>query len=146
MKILFLDHQGVMFLNKHSRVGTLVDFDSEAVKTLNSILIKTDIEIVVSSDWKLWVTLEEMGEFYLKQGIIKKPIAYTGKFERYIYEILNKQRSAEILQWLNFNENITHWVSVDDLDMSPYLNNFVKTDSKIGLLEEGIEEKILSFF
>jgi hypothetical protein len=146
MKILFLDHQGVMFLNKHSRVGTLVDFDSEAVKTLNSILIKTDIEIVVSSDWKLWVTLEEMREFYLKQGIIKKPISYTGKFERYIYEILNKQRSAEILQWLNFNENITHWVSVDDLDMSPYLNNFVKTDSKIGLLEEGIEEKILSFF
>ena len=135
-----------MFLNKHSRVGTLVDFDSEAVKTLNSILIKTDIEIVVSSDWKLWVTLEEMREFYLKQGIIKKPISYTGKFERYIYEILNKQRSAEILQWLNFNENITHWVSVDDLDMSPYLNNFVKTDSKIGLLEEGIEEKILSFF
>ena len=28
-----------------------------------------NMEIVVSSDWKRWVTLEEMQEFYKRQGL-----------------------------------------------------------------------------
>ena len=53
------------------------DFDKKAIKILNEILEETGAEIVVSSDWKLHATLEELGEYYESQGIIKKPIALT---------------------------------------------------------------------
>ena len=35
------------------------DFDSKAVKLLNRILDETGAEIVVSSDWRNWSTLEQ---------------------------------------------------------------------------------------
>ena len=97
MNILFLDHQGVMRLNKHPNPGKLIDFDAECVEILNSILKKTDAEIVVSSDWKYWVNLDEMGIFYTNQGVIKKPIAYTPITKKYIKEEYNIQMSTEIL-------------------------------------------------
>jgi hypothetical protein len=40
------------------------DFDTKSVKILNEILEETGAEIVVSSDWKLHATLEELGEYY----------------------------------------------------------------------------------
>ena len=41
------------------------DFDKKAVKVLNQVLQETGAEIVVSSDWRLHATLEEIGEYYL---------------------------------------------------------------------------------
>ena len=53
------------------------NFNKKAVAILNEILQETGAEIVVSSDWKRWANVEEMGEYYEAKGIIKKPIAYT---------------------------------------------------------------------
>ena len=39
------------------------DFDKKAIKILNEILEETGAEIVVSSDWKLNATLEEIGDY-----------------------------------------------------------------------------------
>jgi len=100
MKVIFLDHDGVICLydnwgtrrKKQAEWGGLKlsmsmlsipleyrfdDFDKKAVDVLNKILEKTDAEIVVSSDWKRWATVEEMGQYYESQGIIKKPISFT---------------------------------------------------------------------
>ena len=77
MKVIFLDHDGVICL--HDNWGTRLkkqkewgkrrlsmgpleipleyrfdNFDKKAVEVLNSILEKTGAEIVVSSDWKRW--------------------------------------------------------------------------------------------
>ena len=38
MKILFLDHQGVMYIKKHPNPWKLDLFDEECIKTLNTIL------------------------------------------------------------------------------------------------------------
>ena len=38
MKVIFLDHQGVMYIKHHPNPGTLDDFDSKSVNILNSIL------------------------------------------------------------------------------------------------------------
>jgi len=145
MKIIFLDHQGVMRIDKHPNPGQLINFDTECVFVLNSILKKTDAEIVISSDWKYWVSLEEMGLFYLKQGIIKKPIDYTPKTKKYSFQIYNKQRSEEILLWLSNKENITNWIAIDDLNMKQYLKNFVSSESDKGIKQIGIKEEILKF-
>jgi len=99
MKIIFLDHDGVICLStewggrykKQQKAGRKMsqsvlsleldarfdNFNKKAITILNSIIEETGAEIVVSSDWKRWATCEEMGEYYEAKGIIKKPIAYT---------------------------------------------------------------------
>lgn len=102
------------------------------------------IEIVVSSDWKYWVSLEEMGEFYQKQGILKKPIGYTPKTDIYTWDIYPKQRAHEIKTWLE-NTTVEKWVAIDDLDMRPYLDHFVWIDKPTeGILQEGACEYLLN--
>lgn len=134
MKVLFLDHDGVICLyndwGRRTRSSTNPDeyfdrFDRKAVKILNDIIDKTGCEIVVSSDWRFSCNLEAMGDLYLLRGIRKKPIAYTAleglvmpeqfKWEKSLE--IAQTRSLEILQFLNDNPGIESWVAVDDLDM-----------------------------
>ena len=190
MKILLLDHDGVICLsnnwggrtkkwakyrsanpdssNEKKDAPVFVrfdDFDTKAVKVLNEILEETGCEIVVSSDWKLYATLEELGDYYESQGIIKRPIALTPNIEncrdhddnfmwspRWESEQI---RSIEIKQYLHDHPEVTNWVSVDDLNMGkigePWkdglaIDNFVLTPkSNEGIKQSGIKEKILKF-
>ena len=194
MKVIFLDHDGVICLStewggrfkKQREAGRKLsqsiaslpvksrfdNFNKKAVKVLNEILEETDAEIVVSSDWKRWADVEEMGEYYESQGIKKKPIDFTpnlGKCTWYIEAYpagfmwsreweLEQTRSIEIRQYLVDHPEITHWVSVDDLRMGktgldytiPYvhewgLENFVETPkSSEGIKQTGIKQKIIN--
>jgi methyl coenzyme M reductase subunit C-like uncharacterized protein (methanogenesis marker protein 7) len=89
MKVLFLDHYGVLSLSKQPVTRTELsmisrdeltdatlfdDFDKDAVNILNDIIDLTGAEIVISSDWKRHATLDGMCEFYQKQGIKKNAI------------------------------------------------------------------------
>jgi hypothetical protein len=191
MKILFLDHDGVICLStewggrfKKQResgrkltqsinslpvVARFDNFNKEAIDILNEILEETNVEIVVSSDWKRWATVEEMGEYYESQGLKKKPIGFT----KYLQDCevpqnfpwsrtydLEQSRSLEIKQYLKDNPEITHWVAVDDLNMGiPQANetwgqivmdwgltNFVLTPNGIeGIKQLGIKENILKY-
>jgi len=99
MKVIFLDHDGVICLStewgsrhkKQKKFGRKMsqgmleipvevrfdNFNKKAVNILNEILEETGAEIVVSSDWKRWANVEEMGEYYESKGIKKKPIDFT---------------------------------------------------------------------
>lgn len=195
MKILFLDNDGVICLSNNwgerakkwanfKRDNPDVeftdrpvqcrfdDFDDKAVKVLNEILEETGADIVVSSDWRLHANLEELGEYYESQGIIKKPIAVTDLFQDLFPKEWNAfrfradlelERSMEINHWLENHPEVTHWVAVDDLDMSikflgdrfaaeddsdkkPGLTNFVLTPrSREGIKQSGVKEKIIEF-
>jgi hypothetical protein len=192
MKILFLDNDGVICLSsnwgtrhkKQKKWGNrklsmstssipveyrFDNFDKKAIEILNEILEETDAEIVVSSDWKQHATLEELGEYYLAQGIIKAPIGITNKNladcdvpNNFVWSRewdLEQSRSLEIHQYLKDNPQITHWVAVDDLNMGKTglyysmefehswgLENFVYTPlSTEGIKQSGIKEKILKY-
>jgi len=185
MKVIFLDHDGVICLStewggrfkKQKEWGgrklsmtTLEmpveyrfdNFNEKAIKVLNEILEETGAEIVVSSDWKRWATVEELGEYYESKGIIKKPIALTDSilyddyadFPWHRLWDLEQTRSLEIAQYLGQNTNITHWVAIDDLDMSLKeegdkewgLKNFVLTPkNNEGIKQSGIKEKVIKF-
>jgi hypothetical protein len=185
MKVIFLDHDGVICLSNNwgNRFKKQKDwggrklsmttlempveyrfdnFDEKAVNVLNEILEETGAEIVVSSDWKRWATVEEMGEYYESKGIIKKPIAFTDSILYDDYEDfpwhrkceLEQTRSLEIAQYLGLNTVITHWVAIDDLNMSLQserdkewgLKNFVLTPiNNEGIKQTGIKDKILNF-
>jgi len=141
------------------------DFDTKAIKILNEIIEETGCEIVVSSDWKLHATLEELGEYYESQGIIKKPIALTPNIQNCDVHSNNfmwslqweseQVRSIEIKQYLHNHPEVTHWVSVDDLDMGKTgedwkdvwaIDNFVLTPKRNeGIKQSGVKDKILKF-
>jgi hypothetical protein len=179
MKVIFLDHDGVICLSPQwggrfkkrgydSNPDTPLDvrmdnFDQKAVKVLNSIIEKTNCELVISSDWKRWGTLEQMKEMYVVRGI-KPPIDYTPNLvdctihgNNFIWSPdwdLEQTRSIEIKQYLHDHPEITHWVSVDDLDMSKNgeswrewgLDNFVLTPRGYeGIKQSGVKDKILKF-
>ena len=185
MKVIFLDHDGVICLSNNwgNRFKKQKDwggrklsmttlempveyrfdnFDEKAVKVLNEILEETGAEIVVSSDWKRWANVQEMGEYYESKGIIKKPIAFTDSilyddyndFPWHRLWDLEQTRSLEIAQYLGQNPHITHWVAIDDLNMSLKkegekewgLKNFVLTPlNNQGIKQTGIKEKVLEF-
>ena len=195
MKVIFLDHDGVICLSnnwggrmkKQKKYGRKLsqgvlempvdvrfdDFDKKAIDTLNEILEETNAEIVVSSDWKRWATVEEMGEYYESQGLKKKPIDFTPNLGQCTWYIdaypagfiwspsweLEQNRIIEIKQYLVDHPEITNWVSIDDLRMGktgldysvPYehewgLDNFVETPRSIeGIKQTGIKKQILKF-
>ena len=139
------------------------DFDKKAIKVLNEILEETGAEIVVSSDWRCHANLEELGEYFLSQGILKKPVGVTKMLgqcnQPENYPWLRKwdveqSRSLEILQYLFDHPEVSQWVAVDDLDMGKNgeewkdwgLDNFVLTPSRTeGIKQSGIKEKIIKF-
>ena len=194
MKVIFLDNDGVICLSNNwgtrnkkrqkAGISTKVpfvelplevrfdNFDKKAVKILNEVLEETGAELVVSSDWRFYATLEELGDYYESQGISKKPIGMTEKFSevfprewsglRFRAE-LELERYMEIERWLEQHPEVTKWVAVDDLDMSidylgprfsdkngsdkkPGLTNFVLTPkSNQGIKESGKKDRILHF-
>ena len=194
MKVLFLDNDGVVCLHnnwgtrnkKRQKAGISrsippselpVDLrfdtlDKKAVRILNEILEESGAEYVVSSDWRFYATLEELGDYYLSQGVLKRPLSTTEIFKdifpkewaslRFRAD-LELERSMEIQNWLDNHPEVTHWVAVDDLNMSieflyprfsaadgsdtkPGLTNFVLTPkSTEGIKQSGLKEKILNF-
>jgi hypothetical protein len=191
MKVIFLDHDGVICLSSEfggrfkkqrdagRKLSQSIDslpvlarfdnFNKKAIDVLNEILEETGAEIVVSSDWKRWASVDEMGEYYESQGIKKKPIAFTKNLgecdvpQNFVWSRqwdLEQSRSLEILQYLKDNPQITHWVAVDDLNMGKVqkheswgdmemdwgLTNFVHTPRvREGIKQSNIKESILKF-
>lgn len=191
MKVIFLDNDGVICLSNNwgsrykkqkkwgGRKMSMVvrdmpveyrfdNFDKKAIKVLNEILEETGAEIVVSSDWRHHATLEELGEYYLSQGILKAPIGVTKRLgecdqtEDFPWSRqwdLEQSRSLEIHQYLKDHPEITNWVVIDDLNMGKTgmyygmsfehdwaLGNFVYTPiSNQGIKQSGVKEKVISF-
>jgi hypothetical protein len=179
MKVIFLDNDCVICLQNNwgkrdklmkeylkDHPGTYMDkipvshrfdgFDKKAVKVLNRILESTGAEIVVSSDWKLHASLEELQEYYLAQGIAKSPIAMTPNMKDFDPEScglfqwkgwLSKIRVSEIRKYLEEHQEVTSWVAIDDLPMGfDGLENFFMTDDAgmEGIKKTGLAEKIIA--
>ncbi len=182
MKVLFLDHDGVICLSdqwggrykkkgysndRNTDMDTRVDnFDKKAVGVLNQIIDETGCEIVISSDWKLKGTLEQMKDMYITRGI-KPPIAYTPDlkeidpdmhFTLYFSNDFESIRILEVKKYLENHPEITNWVAVDDMDLGEKLGrvsgnsnggltNFVQTKKPYseGIKQCGIKEKIIKF-
>jgi hypothetical protein len=178
--VIFIDHDGVLTLSTQwggrfkkkgfdSNPETPMDirmdnFDPKAVKVLNEIIDLTGCELVVSSDWKKYGTLEQMKEMYITRGI-KPPIDLTPNIKdcknfvndhewMAMWE-LEHSRVVEIKNWLHDHPEVTHWVAVDDLNMGKDgsswklwgLDNFVhcKRPYNEGIKQSGLKEKILKF-
>ena len=158
MKVLFLDHYGVLSLSNQPVTRTELsmisrdelndatlfnDFDKDAVNILNDIIDLTGAEIVVSSDWKRHKTLNEMCDFYQQQGIKKMPLAYTDWLPG--APTYHEQRATEISTWLAQHPETTHWAAVDDLYMGTWLTNFAWAKNvHLGIKDVTVKTQIIN--
>ena len=162
MKIIFLDIDGVICLSREwgSRKRKIKrweleggegnppvnirfdDFNKIAVDVLNDIILTSDADIVISSDWRLYATLSEMKDLFNQFGVIKEPIDFTPELQTSTKHA--NIRVDEINLWLSKHSDIKKWVAIDDMDLSD-LDNFVKCREREGLKQCNISSKILKF-
>jgi hypothetical protein len=168
-KIIFLDIDGVLATPECiTEYGTwgLVESKQNLFKKL---MDDTNAEIVLSSSWRKW-DLEGTKQFMKQEGFWfwDKIIGVTIRAYQYLDRTkkihLSLPRGVEIQQWIDTNihsDNGKNWerkklntdyvyVILDDESDMIYSqrNNFVQTDSKLGLSEEDVEiaTKILNIF
>ena len=185
MKIIFLDIDGVICLSREwgSRKRKLKrweleggegeapvtirldDFNKIAVDVLNDIILTSGADIVISSDWRLYATLDEMKDLFHQFGVIKGPIDFTPELQTTTkHAILTLKgleenvniRVDEIKSWLKSHPEVEKWVAIDDMDLGEKigsvggnsnggLTNFVKTREREGLKQCNISKKVLRY-
>ena len=147
MNIIFLDIDGV--LNSHRKLKEVYErthkphsgynypFDEICLSNLKVLVELTNSKLVITSSWRkdkkgIYKIIEALKEYELDQHII----GYT--------PILNKPRGIEIQEYLNqldYNSNFI--ILDDDTDMDNLIDYLIKTNIKVGLTKENVEEAIL---
>lgn len=152
MSILFLDHDGVLCLEQNwgTRQKNGEDFDSfdiGAIKVLNDIIRTTDCRIVISSDWRHHLSLEQALQMYEKRGIISRClIGFTPTKPTTNLSDLEAVRVLEIQEWLKqHNMEKAKYCAVDDMDLSALGDKqFIQcTHSREGIKQTGLKERII---
>ena len=149
MRILFIDIDGVMssLLSTGNNKWSASEFIPKAVNSLNSIIKKTDCEIILSSSWKHDYSLVEIREIFAYNGVIKGPIGFTPNTPKTDGMKLQESRAKEILTWLELHDwkNQIKWTAVDDMNLDEWLYpNFILSPlDEEGLGYKGLEERII---
>jgi hypothetical protein len=159
-KIIFLDIDGVIATPEFVKDGMWA-LNPNKQKLLGEILEKTNAQIVLSSSWRKH-TLKDTITFMENEGFLfcNKLIGVTIRAYHYIERgiHLSIPRGVEIKQWLDTNTHSNNGKNYkrkilgvdyqyvildDDSDMLlEHKDNFIKTDSLIGLTQEDVEKAI----
>ena len=154
---IFLDIDGVLALDfemnwsnpkKWNEKMNTYGFNKKAVKVFNDICVAVDPVIILSSDWRLQHEMEALNEFFEWNGLTYKITDYTSNFWKIRFKSLQELeecRAAEINLYVQEKE-LTNWVAIDDLDLSPWIpNNLVQTPkSNEGIKQSGVKDKIIN--
>jgi hypothetical protein len=127
--ILFLDFDGVT----HPRVGSSGFIDA-CMSSLKEALKPFDIEIVVSSTWRLTCHSSELQKLLSPLG--KPIVGVTPELERGT----DYKRQKEIVSYISQN-NITKWIAIDDSRFSFFPDqsqNVYFTNPKTGFTADDI--------
>ena len=149
-----MDIDGVIALNNnwyldddfHLSTGKRVPYrwNNECCEVLSKILESTNSYVVISSDWRLSFTIDELKELFTLHNI--NPDRIIGTTERTKLKKMSEWnqvevlREREILTWVDFN-SVDHWVAIDDLFLSGLpKENFVMVRENT----QGINQEIIS--
>jgi hypothetical protein len=136
-KIIFLDFDDVLNTSKTLERGEL--FETAKIGLLNDILERTDAKIVVTSNWRLAATPEELEEIMVEAGVLA-----AGRVTGVTPWIEDLSRGAEIKAWLkNAPVPVSEFVILDDrTDMETFAQRLVQTDPRFGLVPGQVEDVI----
>ena len=168
MTTIFLDIDGVLATNKQymmnsdkfaqsnewaKRINVRYPFDKDCCDILNSILLMYECRIVLSSDWRLYYTADELDEIFGRNNLIASPIDTTQ--ESFSWDSRDRSRAGEIEKYLRTHNMIdendnatTDWIVIDDIHVGYYFPVQFKdrcflTDDFSGLKKSGVKEKII---
>ena len=127
--------------------GDCYPFNKKCIKILNEIIEETDCEIVLTSDWRLFLNLKEANDVFKLNNVIKSPIGYT----KSLYDIFADSRNLAQIRVMEISDfivknNIKHFAVVDDLVMlpSPFEERFIHCGRiREGIKQSGLKEKII---
>lgn len=123
-------------------LGVPYPFDKKCVKVFNEILQTTDAEIILSSDWRKFWSLENLDIIFKNNGIIKSPIGTTRITLSY------RERSSELKEWVENHPEIENWIILDDINVKPAFPKdmqskiFITKDLE-GIKQTGLKSKII---
>ena len=101
--------------------------NKQAIGWLNELYSKVPYDIVVSSTWRIGMTLKELQELITNSGF-NKNIKVIDKTP-----VLYRQRGEEIQRWLDDNNFTGKFIIIDDdSDMCHLLPLLVRTDCQLG--------------
>lgn len=133
MNIVFLDIDGVLALpqNRLSVVHDGITFDLVAVERLRHILRHTNSQIVVTSDWRLGRSVEDLKRLFYHYGLSKYildkiPDRKAGEYF---------PREVEIKKYLKeIDFKISKYLVIDDIKFEKGIfKNVIKTELRKGL-------------
>jgi HAD domain in Swiss Army Knife RNA repair proteins len=134
--IIFLDIDGVISTDACQRAKKkfwydehTYPFDTYCVKAFNMVLQRTGAQIVLSSSWRLFYTLEQLAAIFEWNGVAAVPIAIT--------EDLG-DRSLEIATFITENK-VSNFLILDDFDITCHTSRFFQTKVASGLLMSDLE-------
>lgn len=151
MKIVFLDVDGVLNSQRiANRIGWGGHFDESEeathdnvkwgqslVDNLKEIVQKTGAQIVISSTWRKFFSIQKFKDMFAVYNFNDAPVIdkTPGGYAN---------RGLEINRWLADNPSVTGYVILDDYpDFLPEQNVFyVETDPEIGLTEQDRDRAI----
>ena len=139
LPVLFLDFDGVVntiYWKKDTNGICCVNVmkgghthlnNQQAIGWLNELYSIVQYDIVVSSTWRIGMTLEELQDLLIKSGF-RPDIRVIGKTP-----VLHEERGIEIQQWIDENNFTGDFIIIDDdSDMGELLPKLVKCDTYIG--------------
>ena len=145
MKVIFLDIDGVLVTRNSIKYqylnfpdDTSIRFSKNAVRNLNRLIRLTKAKIVISSTWRLFHSLEELQNIFMKQGIKGEIISITSIDRAPVEEDI--PRGQKIADWLVQHPEIEKYVIIDDdvqadcIQFHPF--NCVETSYKRGFSPE----------
>jgi hypothetical protein len=130
-KIIFIDidgplawgtwGDGKLSLNEGSHMFTIpYPWVEEDCQALQKILIETNAEMVLSSDWKKHFTLRQMRRVFQYYGVDPYRLiditTHQDLWKKLSRPSIDWERSAEITKWVKDNK-ITNWIAIDDLNL-----------------------------
>ena len=101
--------------------------NKQAIGWLNELYSKVPYDIVVSSTWRIGMTLEQLQTLITKSGF-NSEIKVIG-----MTPILHQQRGLEIQKWIDDNNFKNKFIIIDDdSDMCHLLPVLVRCDCQLG--------------
>ena len=131
MKLLFLDIDGVM--TNDDRVINdrhVYSFSKSCVEVLNHILRTHEVKIILTSSWRTVYDPETIHRMFTENGVIQSPAGQTPS-------ISTLRRGLEIKKYLE-KRSPTHFVILDDMEITGFPKNFLRIDPATGLTTEHI--------
>ena len=120
------DENGVWSYNVH-KYGRDQLNNKQAIGWLNELYSKVPYDIVVSSSWRIGMTIEELQNLITNSGF-NPDIKVVG-----VTPVLHLQRGQEIQTWLDTVSFAGKFIIIDDdSDMCHLLPLLVRTDCQLG--------------